>query len=354
MALNHAPFPLKGRKALLLAEGNLSMLGSKTATCYLRYRGEDVVAVLDSAQGGRRVQDVLGFGGGVPVVSTVEEALSRGPELAIVGVAPRGGRLGGPLREQVLDCVRAGMDVASGLHTFLRDDPEFVGAAKASGSKLWDLRYVPATGVVSEGKGCTTGAKVVLLTGTDCNVGKMTAAVEIYDEAVRRGINAAWAATGQTGILLRERGVCIDRVIGDFMGGAAEELVNFEGRGKDLVIVEGQGSLGHPGFAGVTLALMFGAAPDCMVLAHEPGRTTVRNTDIPMMSLKEHVAIHERLMAPLRKSRVVAVALNTAVFEKAAAEEAIARVRRETGLPASDPVRFGASGVLDAVMEELF
>lgn len=354
MALNHAPFPLKGRKVLLLAESNFSMLGAKTAVCYLRYRGEDVVAVLDSTKSGRRVRDVLGFGGDVPVVSTVEQALVYRPQVAIVGIAPRGGRLDEALRGLVLECVRAGMDVASGLHVFLREDTELTETARVSGSKLWDLRDVPEAGVVSEGKGCTTGAKVALLVGTDCNVGKMTAAVEIHNEAARRGVKVAWAATGQTGILLRERGICVDRVIGDFIGGAAEELVNFEGRGKDLVIVEGQGSLGHPGFAGVTLALMFGAVPDCMILTHEPGREYVRNTEVPMMSLGEHIALHERLMVPLSKSRVVAVALNTAVLGEADASEAVARVREETGLPASDPVRFGPSEILDAVMEELF
>ncbi len=331
------------------------MLGSKTAVCYLRYRGDDVVAVLDSSQAGRRVEDVVGFGGNVPIVSSVEETLSCNPNVAIVGIAPRGGRLDETLRRIVLDSVRAGMDVASGLHTLLAEDSEIVETAKASGSKLWDVRRVPEAGVVASGKGCTTGAKVVLLTGTDCNVGKMTAAVELYDEASRRGLDAAWAATGQTGIMLRERGICVDRVIGDFMGGAAEELVNFEGRGKDLVFVEGQGALVHPGFAGVTLGLMFGVVPDCMVLAHEAGRTRVRNYDVPMMSLKDHIELHERIMTPLRRSRVVAVALNTATSDsQATAREAVAGVRAETGLPASDPVRFGASEILDAVMKELF
>lgn len=354
MTLNWAPFPLKGRRVLLLAEGNFSMLGSKTAACYLRYRGEDVAAVLDSTKRGRQVEDVVGFGGDVPIVATVEEALTYHPEVAIVGIAPRGGRLDETLRGPVMDSVRAGMDVASGLHTFLGDDPEIVETAGASGSKLWDVRWVPETGVVSNGKGCTTGARVMLLTGTDCNVGKMTAAVELYDEAVRRGINVAWAATGQTGIMLRERGICVDRVIGDFMGGAAEELVNFEGRDKDLVIVEGQGALGHPGFAGVTLGLMFGVVPDCMVLVHDAGRARVRNYDVPLAPLEDHIELHERLMAPLKKSRVVAVALNTSAVDTAAATETVARVRAETGLPGSDPVRFGAGEILDAVMEELF
>jgi uncharacterized NAD-dependent epimerase/dehydratase family protein len=354
MALNRAPFPLRGRKVVLLAEGKFSMLDSKTAVCYLRYRRDDVVAVVDSTKRGRRVQEFVGFGGDVPIVGHIEDALAYHPELAVVGVAPRGGRLDDELRGLVLECVRAGMDVASGLHTILNEETDIAEAARASGSTIWDVRRVPDTGVVSSGKGCTTGAKVALLTGTDCNVGKMTAALELFQEAEHRGINVAWAATGQTGILLRERGICIDRVVADFMGGAAEELVNFEGRNRDLVLVEGQGALVHPGFAGVTLGLMFGVVPDCLVLVHEAGRTRVRNTDVPMAPLGDHIDLHERIMEPLRRSRVVAVALNTAASDPATAAETVAGVREETGLPVSDPVRYGASEILDAVLEELF
>lgn len=354
MAINHAPFPLAGRRALLLAEAKFSMLDAKTAVCYLRYRRGDVAAVLDSTKRGRRVEEFVGFGGDVPIVGRVGEALSLRPEIAVVGVAPRGGRLDHTLRGPILECVEAGMDVVSGLHTLLEEDAEISRAARRSGSRIWDVRRVPEMGVVSGGKGCTTGARTVLLTGTDCNVGKMTAALELFEEAQRRGMNVAWAATGQTGIMLRERGICVDRVIADFIGGAAEELVNFEGRDRDLVFVEGQGALVHPGFAGVTLGLMFGVVPDCMVLVHEAGRARVRNTDVPMLPLGEHIDIHERIIRPLKRSRVVAVALNTAASDPAAAAETVARIREETGLPADDPVRAGASGILDAVIAELF
>ncbi|UCG52171.1 MAG: DUF1611 domain-containing protein [Candidatus Latescibacterota bacterium] len=354
MILNQAPFRLKGRKVLLMAEGEFSALGAKTAVCYLRYRGEDVVAVLDSSKHGQTAGHVLGFGGEIPIVSSVSEALELDPKVAVVGIAPRGGQLDTTLRKPITESIEAGLDVVSGLHTFLADDVELVEAAKKSGSRFWDVRYVPETKLVASGRGCETGAKTVLVTGTDCNVGKMTATVELFHEAERRGMNVSWAATGQTGIMLRERGLCIDRVIADFIGGAAEELVNFEGAGKDLVIVEGQGSLVHPGYAGVTLGLMFGVAPDCMVLAHQAGRDHVRRyDDVAMPPVADLVRLHETVMAPVKKSPVVAVALNTADLDTASAEDAVSRLRKETGLPVSDPVRSRGSAILDAIMESL-
>jgi uncharacterized NAD-dependent epimerase/dehydratase family protein len=353
LMLNQAPFPLEGRRALLLAEGEFSPLGAKTAVCYLRYRGDDVVAVLDSTQAGRTTDQVVGIGGATPVVASITEALTYSPEIAIVGTAPRGGRLDGGLRRILTECFGAGLDVVSGLHTLIADEPDLIGAARGANAHFWDVRRVPETGTVASGAGCSTGAKTVLVTGSDCNVGKMTVAVELFDEAERRGLRTAWAATGQTGIMLRGRGVCVDRVIADFIGGAAEELVNFEGRDMELVFVEGQGSLLHPGYGGVTLGLMFGVMPDCMVLAHHVGREHIRRYEVPVPAVAELVRLHETVMSPLKSSRVAAIALNSADLEMDEAKKAISDVRRETGLTATDPVRFGASEILDAVLAAL-
>ncbi|UCH82748.1 MAG: DUF1611 domain-containing protein [Candidatus Latescibacterota bacterium] len=353
MILNHAPFALEGRRVLLLAEGEFSPLGSKTAVCYLRYRQDDVAAVLDSTRCGQSTQQAAGVGGDTPIVSSVDEALAFGPEVAIVGVAPRGGQLDPELRQTITKCFAVGLDVVSGLHSLIGDDPELAAAASDSGARFWDVRYVPATGTVASGAGCATGAKTVLVTGTDCNVGKMTVTVDLYNEAVRRGMSAAWAATGQTGIMLRGRGVCVDRVIADFIGGAAEELVNFEGREKDVVFVEGQGALLHPGYAGVTLGLMFGVMPDCMILAHDVARDRIRRYEVPMPGIADMIALHESVMEPLKKVPVVAVALNTAELTPEAATRSVSDLSRQTGLPVSDSVRFGASELLDAVMRFL-
>lgn len=347
--LAHAPFPLTGRPTLLLADRSFSTLEAKTAACYLMYRARDVVAVLDGAHAGARARDVIGFGGDVPVVATVHDALALQPEVAVVGTAPRGGGLDATMRAQIAECLGAGVDVVSGLHVYLDDDPELHALAVAGGARIWDARRVPEITLVSTGSGCTTGARTVLLVGSDCNVGKMTATVELYEAARRRGWRAEWAATGQTGIMLRGRGIAVDRVIADFVGGAAEILVNAEGRDAEVVFVEGQGSINHPGYAGVTLGLMLGAAPDAMVLAHAAGRATLKRLDVPIPPLRELVALYERLARTQKPARVAALVINTSGLDDAAARRVLSEAERETGLPATDPVRWGCDPVLDAL-----
>ncbi len=351
--MTKAPFAIKGRKTLLLADGRFSPDEAKTAVCLIMYRERDIVAVLDATQRGKTAGDVLGFGGGIPVVGTVEEALALGPEIAVVGTAPRGGGLDEGARGGILACLRAGLDVVSGLHVFLEDDEEFVAATNVSGARIWDVRRVFTEHVVSGGQGCTTGARTVLMVGTDCNVGKMTAALELSRAARASGLRATWAATGQTGMMLKERGVAVDRVIADFIGGAAEELVNEEGKGQDVVFVEGQGAIVHPGYACVTLGLMYGVMPDCMVMGHVAGRERLKRLDTPVRPLPELIRLHETLMKPFKRSPVVGLTVNTSSLGEKAAREAIKKIEVETGLPAADVVRWGCEPVLGAILEYL-
>ena len=351
--ISTAPFKLSGRRTLLLAGGAFSQVEAKTAVCYLMYRGEDVAAVLDPDRAGETTQDVVGLGGDTPVVGTVADALALGPEVAIVGSAPMGGALDGPLRDQVLACLDAGMDVVSGLHTFLSDDEALASAATANGARIWDVRRVEEQSRVSTGEGCAT-ASVVLVTGTDCNVGKMTATVALDRAASERGIRSAWAATGQTGIMLRERGIAVDRVISDFVGGATEALVNAEAEAADLIWVEGQGAIVHPGYAGVTLGMMYGAMPDVLVLAHTADREHFKRLDsLPLPPIGELIELHEALMRPFKPAKVAALAVNTSCLDEPSARAYLAELRRETGRVADDVIRFGSAAVLDAVTDAL-
>jgi uncharacterized NAD-dependent epimerase/dehydratase family protein len=352
--ITRAPFHLAGRRVLLLADGAFSPVEAKTAVCYLMYRGQDVVAVLDASRAGATAQEAVGLGGDVPVVASVAEALCHRPELAIVGTAPMGGELDGPLREQVSACLDAGVDVVSGLHTFLGDDGALASLAAAKGARIWDVRRVDAQERVSTGGGCTTGASVVLVTGTDCNVGKMTVTVALDRAAARRDIRSAWAATGQTGIMLRGRGIAVDRVIADFIGGAAEELVNAEGRDADLVWVEGQGAIVHPGYAGVTLGLMYGAMPDVLVLAHTADRGHFKRLEhLALPPLPDLIELHERLMRPFNAAKVAAIVVNTSSLAASAARDYLSELSAETGLVADDVIRSGGDAVLDAVLAAL-
>jgi uncharacterized NAD-dependent epimerase/dehydratase family protein len=349
--INRAPFAVKGRRVILLTDGELSTFGSKTAVCYLRYRNADVVAVVDPAAAGQTVEGILGFGGPIPITATIADAAAYHPEIVIIGVAPRGGQLTQTLRVSVLRGLEAGLDTVSGLHTFLGDDLELAAAAAESGARIWDVRRVPEVMAVGSGLGCTTGARTVLVAGTDCNVGKMTATVELYREAKRRGLKAAWAATGQTGMMLRERGITVDRVIGDFISGAAETLVNFEGSGHDLVFVEGQGSLVHPGYASVALGLLYGVMPDCIVMVHAATKHTIANSDVALPSVVKFIAMHRTLLEPFKESPVAGICVNTSDVEPSQARVMMEALERETGLPVCDPVSDGAGLVLDAVVK---
>jgi uncharacterized NAD-dependent epimerase/dehydratase family protein len=335
------------RRLLILAEGfSADPHYGKTARGVLRYRRGDVVAVLDSERAGE-TRD------GVPVLATVEEALEYEPTTALVGVATQGGRFPPAWRELLRRCIVNGLDVESGLHEFISTDPELAGLAGRHDVSLRDLRKPPADLNVPTGGNLTHASTVVLTVGSDCAIGKMTVALELDREARRQGIASQFVPTGQTGIAIAGWGVSIDAVVADFIAGASEQLV-LEGvaRGGELLWVEGQGSLLHPAYSGVTLGLVHGSAPHAYVLCHLAGQTVVDEDErLPMPPLSELVELHERVSLLARRAKVVAVALNTRDLDEAAARAAITAAEAETGLPADDPVRFGAEGLTVSVVE---
>jgi uncharacterized NAD-dependent epimerase/dehydratase family protein len=240
--------------------------------------------------------------------------------------------------------------VWSGLHTLLGDDREFALLAEQHGVTIRDLRRPPATLDVGSGLVRDLRATIVLTVGTDCNIGKMTTQLQVQQAVQARGPRVQFAATGQTGILVAGRGIAVDAVVADFIAGAAEALTIEAAQDADIVLVEGQGSLLHPAYSGVTLGLMHGALPHAMVLCAQPTRTCInRNAWVPIPSLREVIALYERLMEPLRPSPVIALALNTFDLDDTAAREAIEQAHRETGLPVTDPVRYDPAPIADAI-----
>src|SRR5215472_11893420 len=242
---------------LLLAEGfSGDPHYGKTMRGVLRYRREDVVAILDSTRAGE-TED------GVPVVGSVEEALPLGPTTALVGVATQGGRFPPAWLELLRSCVENGLDVENGLHVFLGDDPELSALAAERGVELRDLRRPPADLSTATGENLGVDATIVLTVGSDCAIGKMTVSLELDLEARRRGVRSVFVPTGQTGMVIAGWGIAVDAVVADFVAGAAERLV-VEGRerGGELLWVEGQGALLHPVYSGVALGLYHGTDPD--------------------------------------------------------------------------------------------
>jgi uncharacterized NAD-dependent epimerase/dehydratase family protein len=333
------------RRVLLLAEGHSDdPHHGKTASGVLRYRPDDVVAILDSRRGGEE-QD------GKPIVASVADALRFSPTTALVGVATSGGRFPPEWRELLKQAIAAGLDVENGLHEFISDDPELAGLARDRGVQLRDLRKAPAGLNVPTGANLTHDATVILTVGSDCAIGKMTVALELDREARRRGVRSEFVPTGQTGIAIAGWGISVDAVVSDFTAGAAETLV-LQGvaRGGEVLFVEGQGSLLHPMYSGVTLGLLHGSAPHGYVLCHQAGSTIVDgNEQFPIPPLSRVVDLYERISLIPRPAQVLAIALNTRSLDDDAARAAVAAAEAETGLPADDPVRFGAGRIVDAL-----
>ena len=335
---------------LILAEGRFGPLTSKTANGFIRYTPDRVVGVLDSTQAGRAAQDVLGFGGDIPVVASLAEGLRREPTDLLIGIAPQGGQLPASWRPTIRGALERGLHVWSGLHFHLGDDTELAELARRHGARIRDLRKPPADLDVANGRVRGVDATVILTVGTDCNIGKMTAALQMRDGIRARGHRVRFAGTGQTRILIEGWGISVDAVIADFIAGAAERLVLDASRDADIVLVEGQGSIIHPGYSGVTCGLMHGSLPHAMVMCAQPSRTTITNNPwVPIPPLPEMIALHERVMAPLRPSPVIAVALNTYDLSEEDARAAIDRVAGDTGLPTTDPVRYDPAPVVDAI-----
>jgi uncharacterized NAD-dependent epimerase/dehydratase family protein len=336
----------KPKRYLILAEGRSGDPHyGKTARGILRYAPDPTVAILDSTRAGESYD-------GVPVVATVEEALPYGPTTAVVGVATQGGRFPTAWRDLLKQSIAAGLDLESGLHEFVSEDEELAVLAQQHGVELRDLRKPPEDLNVPTGENFRIPARIALTVGSDCAIGKKTVALELDLEARRRGLASVFVPTGQTGIAIAGWGIAVDAVVSDFLAGAAERLV-VEGhrRGGELLFVEGQGSLVHPAYSGVTLGLIHGAAPHVFVLCHKAGAEEIEGyPGHPLPSLPELIELHERIALPLRPARVACLALNTGHLDDDEARRAIAEATAETGLPADDPVRFGAGPLLDAVL----
>ena len=341
----------------VLAEGAFGVESAKTAVSAIRYQPGRVLSVQDSRYAGSTVDEVIGFGGAIPIVASLAEALRAAPppDALLIGIAPQGGALPEAWRAVVREALDAGLDVWSGLHTHLSDDAELSRLAAERGCRLVDLRKPPAPLTVGTGRAQGTRGMRVLTVGSDCNVGKMTTCLEVRRELESRGVRTAFAATGQTGILIAGQGIAVDAVVSDFVAGAAERLTLEAAGDADIVLVEGQGSLMHPGYSGVTLGLLHGTLPQAMILCAMPSRPTIYggNYDwVKVPPLDEIARRYEDALAwaaPDTPGRVVGISLATYDIDEEEARRAVDEAKRVTGLPVTDPVRFGAAPLADAL-----
>jgi uncharacterized NAD-dependent epimerase/dehydratase family protein len=332
------------RRYAILAEDWFTSRHAKTAHGLIRYGRDEVVAVIDSTLAGRTVSEVMPeLERDAPIVSTVEEALEYYPTSVLIGLAPPGGKLPPEWIAGLERAAEAGAEIVSGLHQRLA--PEFPTA------RVWDVRESPQDIPLFSGEGFGVEPKVVLTVGTANAIGKMTTTLEVQRTAEEAGVSSEFVATGQTGIVIAGWGVCVDAVVADFIAGASEQLVlEAARRGPDLILVEGQGSLGHPAYSGVTLGLLHGSCADCLILCADASAEEVV-PGVPRPEPSRIARLYEEVASLVKPAPVVAVSINTRGLGDAEAEEFVAAVRHSTGLPAVNPFRESAVPMLQAVLE---
>ena len=315
-------------------------LSVKTSRGVAAFRGQDCV--------GEFRHDDCPLTLGLPRMA-MAEAASAGARTLILGIAGAGGKVGADLIEDAAAALEAGLNVASGLHERLRDQPRLAELAAARGLELFDVRDPPAG--LSVGKGYPRPGRRLLTVGTDCSVGKMYATLALTEALRQRGVAADFRATGQTGILIAGEGVAVDAVVADFISGAIEQLA--PGRDDDgWDLIEGQGSLFHPSFAGVSLGLLHGAHAEALVLCHEPGRAHMRG--IPGRPVPELADCLERNLEAARLTspdvRAAGICLNTSAMDAETAQRLCSVIEVQMGLPCTDPVRFGVESIIDQIL----
>jgi uncharacterized NAD-dependent epimerase/dehydratase family protein len=330
----------------ILTDGFNDAYTAKTAICLLRYRPEEVVAVLDRQSAGKSCNEVFGVGGAIPCVNTLDDA--TGANTLVIGIAPPGGKIPPHWRPIILQAIARKMTVVSGLHDLLRDDPEFCQAALREGVQLIDVRDNNERDVAQR-IGIRDDCLRIHTIANDCSCGKMVASVEITLGLNRDGVDAAFVATGQTGILVAGGGCPIDRVISDFVAGAAEKLV-LANQHHEVIVVEGQGSLFHPRYSCVTLGLLHGLMPDGLVLCYEMGRkNTMGMENVALPSLEKVVAFYESAANIMHPCRVIGVAVNGRNYSDHEVAVECERVERLLGLPVCDVIRHGPQKLVEAV-----
>jgi uncharacterized NAD-dependent epimerase/dehydratase family protein len=276
------------------------------------------------------------------------EAKAAGAKTLVIGVANRGGVISQAWKKVLIAALEEGFDLASGLHNLLRDEEDLAAVARATGRALHDVRvpdvkYPIANGVPRKGKRC-------LAVGTDCSVGKMYTSLAMDLEMKKRGLNSSFRATGQTGILITGNGVPLDAVVADFMAGSVEWLTP-DNDDDHWDMIEGQGSLFHVSYSGVTMALIHGGAPDALILSHEPTRPHMRG--LPGYRMPSLEALRDMALPIARianpKAQVVGISVNTVAMSEDEALSYLESVEKRMGLPTADPFRQGAERLCDAL-----
>ena len=340
--------PRMARKILILTEGLSSPHSAKTACSVIRYRRDEVVGVLDTTVPPQPAQTLFEVGGDLPVVNSLD-ALPEANVL-LIGIAPSGGTLPATMRTLVLDAIRRGMDVESGLHEHLIDDVELAAAAKVSGSALRDLRRNDERDVAKR-RDISPDCLRIHTVGHDCSIGKMVTSIEVTRGLAKRGVDAKFIATGQTGIMVEGDGCPVDAVVADFISGAVEKQI-LAHQHHEVLVIEGQGSITHPCYSAVTLGLLHGCLPDGLIYCYEMGREMTKgaaHVELPPMEMQRDLYLGMANAA--HPCRFIGVAINSRAADESAYRAERDRIESEWNLPACDVFRENAEPLVKAVQK---
>lgn len=334
------------RRIIALTEGYSNPQSAKTARNLIYYCPGEVIALYDRSNIGKTSFDLLGVGS-VPVIGSLKDADDA--NTLIMSVALPGGKLPKSFKEIMLQAVSMKMNVISCGHEFITDDADLVAAAKTNRVTLKDVRKNSERDVAHR-KGINSNCLRILTVGNDCSLGKMVTSLELARALQKRGFDAKFAATGQTGILIEGEGIPIDAVVGDYINGAAEKLV-LQNQQHDMMIIEGQASIVHPRYSSVTLGLLHGTMPHGMIMCYEVGRKFVHNMPgikIPAMNVV--MKLTEEMASVMFPSKIIGFALNSKKVSEQEAEIERKRIKEEFGLPACDVVRDGPDELVEAIL----
>jgi len=337
---------------VILAIDSFDYIENKTGNMLIRYRMNEVVAVIDPSKDGLYSKDVIGIGGKIPVVSSFNKSKKYKPDTLVIGNAPQGGIVNNIMKAEIISALRFGLNIISGMHVFLSDDNDLVNIAKNNNAEILDLRKTPFPPHFPKGSWRNRKVPILLVVGTDCDSGKMTTAWEIKKRLSIFKKRVVFIGTGQTGKLLSD-GIAIDAVIADFMAGEVENLIDTNiNCDTDLVVVEGQGSITNYAYSGVTLGLMHGCMPNYLILTHDISRTKdVMGHEIP--ELNSFMKLHTDLMKPFRETIFLGINLITFNFEEDEAIKQIKKYKKIYNLPTTDLIRFGNRDLMDAIKNAL-
>lgn len=339
----------KNRVAILLHEGVTGKHG-KTGLAFLRYSETQIVAVIDHTCAGQSLGKLAGINRDVPIVANLQSALNYSPDVLLIGIAPSGGKLPNDLQAEVTQAINKGLSIVNGLHTFIA--PEYPNLSP--GQWIWDIRKEPPGLTIGTAKARSLSCQRILTVGTDMAIGKMSTSLELDRTAKTQGLKSQFVGTGQAGIAISGQGIPLDAVRVDFAAGAVEKIVLELAENRDLVIIEGQGSLLHPGST-ATLPLIRGSQPTGLILVHRAGATHIRDLpQVPIPPLPQVIQLYETVASvagAIEPVKVKAIALNTFSMDIETAKQVISETQQLTGLPCTDAVRFGADVLLSAILK---